>query len=154
MLHFCRCIKLHWWCHRQMLMSLKKFILRWQSNCILADIALFDNVASQLYHLMYILFGNVRICIILHYHWSLPNCLNVLEKNFLCYIAKAIWNLQIADTAICRDRLHWCHHRMICQKSAKGPNFAVAPRKIPKEEIINQIKSTDSHQNKQTISAE
>jgi len=36
-----------------------------------------------------------RICIILHYHWSLPNCLNVLEKNFLCYIAKAIWNLQI-----------------------------------------------------------
>jgi len=25
---------------------------------------------------------------------------------------------------------------------AKGPNFAVAPRKIPKEEIISQIEST------------
>ncbi|XP_018054394.1 PREDICTED: uncharacterized protein LOC108691230 [Atta colombica] len=32
---------------------------------------------------------------------------------------------------------------------AKGPNFTMALRKIPQEEIISQIESTDFHQNKQ-----
>jgi len=35
---------------------------------------------------------------------------------------------------------------------AKGPNFTMAPRKIPQEEIVSQIESTDFHQNKQVIS--
>jgi len=39
--------------------NLKILIIEQQSSCILANVALFGNVTSQLYHIIYILFGNV-----------------------------------------------------------------------------------------------